>query len=190
MDNYDLTNSPLLRDCADSGEYHPLLTAEQNTPVPFSGRSATVSTLEQAELQHPFLTDVEQLSEQRVLADFDISLASNILNPLIVDEPVAGGSEDPFTVLATYHPLLTTTHNTPLTTNWAWARAFSKASLLKTSRMLYRPNPMGMMFLSSQSNLRANLMHKALSSPKVQRQILFQTSIQASGVRLNQEMCF
>ena len=105
MDNYDLTNSPLLGDCADSREYDPWLTAEQNTQVPFSGWSATVSTPEQAELQQPLLTDVEQLSEQRVLADFDISLASNILDPLILDEPVAGGPEDPFTVLAAYQPL-------------------------------------------------------------------------------------
>ena len=105
MDNYDLTNSPLLRDCADSGEYGPWLTAEQNTQVPFSGWSATVSTPEQAEQQQPLLTDVEQLSEQRLLADFDISLASNILDPLILDEPVAGGPEDPFTVLAAYQPL-------------------------------------------------------------------------------------
>ena len=105
MDNYDLTNSPLLGDCADSGEYDPWLTAEQNTQVPFSGWSATVSTPEQAELQQPLLTDEEQLSEQRVLADFDISLASNIVDPLIVDEPVAGGPEDPFTVLAAYQPL-------------------------------------------------------------------------------------
>ena len=105
MDNYDLTNSPLLGDCADSAEYDPWLTAEQNTQVPFSGWSATVSTPEQAELQQPLLTDVGQLSEQRVLADFDISLASNILDPLILDEPVAGGHEDPFTVLAAYQPL-------------------------------------------------------------------------------------
>ena len=100
MDNYDLSNLPLLRDCADSAESHPWLTAEQNARATFSGRSATVSTLDQAELQQLSLTHEEQLSEQRVLADLD-----NSLLPSTRDRASSDGPEDPFAALATYEPL-------------------------------------------------------------------------------------
>ena len=100
MDNYDLSNLPLLGDCADSAESHPWLTAEQNARATFSGRSATAGTPEQAELQQLSLTYEEQLSEQRVLADFDISLL-----PSTRDRASSDGPEDPFTALATYQPL-------------------------------------------------------------------------------------
>ena len=99
MDNYDLSNLPLLRDCADSAESHPWLTAEQNARATFSGRSTTVSTLDQVELQQLSLTHEEQLSEQRVLADFDILL------PSTRDRASSDGPEDPFAALATYQPL-------------------------------------------------------------------------------------
>ena len=105
MDNYDLSNLPLLSDTADSGEYNPRLTAEQDKQATFSGLSATVSTPEQAELQQLPSSGGEQISEQKRLAKFDISLSPNILDPLIVDEPVAGESENPFAALASYHPL-------------------------------------------------------------------------------------
>ena len=94
MDNYDLSNLLLLADCA---EHHRWLTEEQSRRVTFSGRSVTVSTSEQDErLQLPSSVG-EQTSEQKTLADFDIPLAPNILDPLIVDEP-----EDPFAALAAY----------------------------------------------------------------------------------------
>ena len=100
MENSDLSNLPLLQDSADSGEYYLWLTAEQNTWANFSGLSAAVSTPEQAELLQPFLTDEEELSEQRVLADFDISLLPSTRDRAKFDEP-----EDPFAALAAYRPL-------------------------------------------------------------------------------------
>ena len=100
MDNYNLSNLPLLSHFADSGEHHPWLTDEENRPATFSRRSVIVSTSEQTELQGYLLTGDEQIPEQRVLADFGISLAPNIFEPLIVDDP-----EDPFAVLAAYQPL-------------------------------------------------------------------------------------
>ena len=100
MDNSDFSNLPLLQDSADSGEYYLWLTAEQNTWANFSGLSAAVSTPEQAELLQPFLTDEEELSEQRVLADFDISLLLSTRDRAKFDEP-----EDPFAALAAYRPL-------------------------------------------------------------------------------------
>ena len=100
MDNYDLPNLPLPAHFADSGEHHPWLTDEENRPVTFSRRSVTVSTSEQTELQRYPLTGDEQIPEQRLLADFDLSLPSNILEPLTVDDP-----EDPFGALAAYQPL-------------------------------------------------------------------------------------
>ena len=100
MDNYDLSNLPLLSQSADSGDYDPWLTEEPNRRLTFSGRSVTVSTSEQVERQHLPSTGGEQTSEQKTLADFNISLASNILDPLIVDE-----SENPFVALAAYQPL-------------------------------------------------------------------------------------
>ena len=103
MDNYDLSNLHLLADSAHTRECHPRLTDEQNRRATFSKRSTTVSTKEQAEQQLPSTGD-EQIPRQRVLADFDISLASNIPAPLIVDEPVVGEPEDPFAALATYQP--------------------------------------------------------------------------------------
>ena len=105
MDSYNLSNLPPFRGFADSGEYNPCLTDEQNTRVTFSGRSATVSTPEQAERQQLLSSGGEQISEQKPLAEFDISLSPNILDPLIIDEPVAGESENPFAALASYHPL-------------------------------------------------------------------------------------
>ena len=98
MDNFNLSNLPLLRDCADSAELDPWLTAEQNTRVTFSGRSAA-RLLDQAELQQLSLTYEEQISEQRVLADFDISF------PNTPDSGTFDESEDPFVSLASYRPL-------------------------------------------------------------------------------------
>ena len=205
MDNYDLSNLPLLGHCEDSGEHHPLLTDEENRRATFSGRSTTVTTSEQAERQQPPPTGDAQIPEQRALADFDISLASNVSTPLIVGEPVVDESEDPFAALAAYRSLAFDDDSQhPLTANWAWALAFSKASRLKTSLILllktlpilYWPNQKRMMFLShwcyqsglsNPSNLRANP-KKVLSFQKVQIQALFQAGVHASGVRFNQEM--
>ena len=103
MDNYDLSNLLLLADWADTRERHPKLTDEQNRRATFSKRSPTVSTTEQAEQQLPSIGD-EQIPRQRVLTDFDISLASNIPAPLIVDEPVVDEPEDSFAALAAYQP--------------------------------------------------------------------------------------
>ena len=97
MDNYDLSNLPLSADCVDTRESHPELTDEQNTRATFSGRSATFSTFDQAELQQLPLTYEEQLSQQRVLADFDISLLPSTCDRAISDEP-----ENPFASLAYY----------------------------------------------------------------------------------------
>ena len=99
MDNYELSNLPLLSHCADSEESHPWLTDEENRRATFSRRSVTVSTSERTELQGYLSTGDEQIPKQRVLTDFDISLASDILDPL-VDKP-----EDPFALLAAYRPL-------------------------------------------------------------------------------------
>ena len=102
MDNYDLSNLPLLADYVDTRESHrhSRLTDEQNTRVTFAGWSATVSRPEQAELQQPLLTcEVQLLAEQTAIADFDISLLSNTTDPATLDE-----SEDPFAALAAYHP--------------------------------------------------------------------------------------
>ena len=99
MDNYDLSNLPLLGDCANSGERLHWLADEENRAI-FSRRSTTFSTLDQTELQRLSLTYAEQISEQRVLADFGISSSPNILDPLIV-----GKHEDPFAALAAYRPL-------------------------------------------------------------------------------------
>ena len=103
MDNYYLSNLLLLADWADTRERHPRLTDEQNRRATFSQRSPTVSTTEQAEQQLPSTGD-GQIPEQRVLADFDISLASSIPAPLMVDEPVVDEPEDPFAALAAYQP--------------------------------------------------------------------------------------
>ena len=97
MDNYDLSNLPLLGHYADAEEYHPWLTDEENRRATFSSRSATVTTSEQIELQREPLTDDEQIPKQRALADFDISLASAISAAITVDVP-----EDPFASLAAY----------------------------------------------------------------------------------------
>ena len=102
MDNYDLSNLHLLADSAHTRECHPRLTEEQNRRATFSKRSTTVSTTGQAEQQQLPSTGDEQIPRQRVLADFDISLASSIPAPLIVDEPVADEPEDPFAALAAY----------------------------------------------------------------------------------------
>ena len=97
MDNYDLSNLPLSGQCANSGENYPWLTDEENRLATFSRRSVTVSTSEQTELQRYPSTGDEQIPEQTVLADFGISFAPNIFEPLIVDDP-----EDPFAALAAY----------------------------------------------------------------------------------------
>ena len=104
MDNYDLSNLLLLADWAHTRERHPKLTDEQNRRATFSKGSPTVSTTEQAERQQIPSTGDKQIPKQRVLADFDISLASNIPAPLIVDEPVVEEPEDPFAALAAYQP--------------------------------------------------------------------------------------
>ena len=98
MDNYNLSNLPHLGDSADSAESHLGLTAEQNRQAIFSGRSATSGTLDQTELQL-LLTYEEQLSVQRVIADFDISLLPSTRDRATSDEP-----EDPFVALAAYQP--------------------------------------------------------------------------------------
>ena len=100
MDNYNLSNLPLSGDCANSGEHDPWLTDEENRRATFSGRSTTVSTPEQAELQQPSLSYEEQLSEQKTLTDFDISLLPSFHDRAIFDEP-----DDPFALLAAYRPL-------------------------------------------------------------------------------------
>ena len=100
MDNYDLSNLPLLGHCADSGEHHTQSTEEQSRWATFSRRSPTFCTLDQAEPQQFLLTYEEQFSEQRVLADFDISLLSGTRDSGKFDEP-----EDPFATLAAFQPL-------------------------------------------------------------------------------------
>ena len=97
MDTSDLSNLPLSADCLDTREIHPELTDEQNTRANFSGRSATFSTFDQAELQQLPLTYEEQLSQQRVLADFDISLL-----PSTRDRATSDEHEDSFASLAYY----------------------------------------------------------------------------------------
>ena len=98
MDTYDLSNLPLLGQSEDSGECHPWLTDEQSRRATFARRSVTVTTSEQAELRGS--SGDEQIPKQKALADFDISLASDIFDPLVADEP-----EDPFALLAAYQPL-------------------------------------------------------------------------------------
>ena len=107
MDNYDLSNLPLLGHCADSGENHPWLTDQENRRATFSRRPTTITTPEQAERQQPPSTGDEQITEQeqRVLADFDISFSLDNVDPLVLDEPVVGEPEDPFAALAAYRPL-------------------------------------------------------------------------------------
>ena len=99
MDNYDLSNLPLLGQRADSGGYHPWLTDEENRRATFSRRSAIVTAPEQTERQQLPSAGDEQVSEQRALADFDISLTSTTSATIAatVDEP-----EDPFAALAVY----------------------------------------------------------------------------------------
>ena len=104
MDNYDLSNLLLLADCADTRERYPRQTDERNRRATFSKRSTTVSTTEQAEQQQLPSTGDEQIPRQRVLADFDISLAPSIPARLIVDEPVVDEPENPFATLAAYQP--------------------------------------------------------------------------------------
>ena len=96
MDNYKISNVPLLGDCADPAGSHLWLTAEQNRQAIFSGRTATFGTLDQTELQ-PLLTYEEQLSVQRVIADFDISLL-----PSTRDRATSDELEEPFAALAAY----------------------------------------------------------------------------------------
>ena len=98
MDNYKISNLPLSGDSADSAESHPWLTDEQNRQAIFSGRSATFGTLDQTELQ-PLLTYEEQLSVQRVIADFDLSLL-----PITRDRATSDELEEPFAALAAYQP--------------------------------------------------------------------------------------
>ena len=104
MDNYDLSNLLLLADWAHTRERHPKLTDEQNRRATFSKRSTALTTTEQAEQQQLLSTGDGQIPGQRVLANFDISLAPSIPARLIVDEPVVDESEDPFVALAAYQP--------------------------------------------------------------------------------------
>ena len=99
MDNYDLSNLLLLADCANTRERQPRLTDEQNRRATFSGRSATVSTSEQDERQQLPSTGDEQIPEQRMLTDFDISLASTTSATIAITIDVP---EDPFVALAAY----------------------------------------------------------------------------------------
>ena len=100
MDNYDLSNLPLLGDFVDSAKPHLWLTAEQNRRATFSRRSATLSTLNQAELQQLWLTYEAQTPEQRALTDFNISLLPSTPDRATFDE-----SEEPFVALAAYQSL-------------------------------------------------------------------------------------
>ena len=100
MDNYDISNSPPSVHSANARERYRRLTDEQNRQAAFSSRSTTVITTEQAKRQKLPSTGDEQIPKQRVLGDFEISLA-----PIILDLVVAGGYEDPFTALAAYQPL-------------------------------------------------------------------------------------
>ena len=102
MDNYNLSNKPLLVYCADSGDNSPLLTAEEDRRATFARWSATITTSEQTELQRVPLISDERIPEQRALADFDISSSPNILDPLTVDESVVIEPEDAFAALAAY----------------------------------------------------------------------------------------
>ena len=104
MDNSDLSNLLLLADSADNRECYPRLTDEQIRRGTFSKRSTTITTTEQAEQQQLLSTGDGQIPGQRVLANFDISLAPSIPARLIVDEPVVDESEDPFVALAAYQP--------------------------------------------------------------------------------------
>ena len=126
MDNNDFSNLPLLGNCADPGEYYIWLTAEQNTRAALSGLSAAVSAPEQVELLQPFLTYEEQLSEQRVLADFDISLL-----PSTRDQAISEELGDPFAALAAYQPL-TFDNNTeqPLDSNLGLLGDINTSALL------------------------------------------------------------
>ena len=45
MDNYDLSNLPLLGHCEDAGGRHPWLTDEENRQATFSRRSETLPHL-------------------------------------------------------------------------------------------------------------------------------------------------
>ena len=99
MDNYDLSNLPLLSHCTDSGEHHPWLTDEENRRATFSRRPVTVIKSEQAERQQILSTDDEQISQQRALADLGISLPPSIFDSLLAEEP-----EDPFAALAGFRP--------------------------------------------------------------------------------------
>ena len=101
MDNYNLTNShQSVGHSTDAGEHHPRSTDEQDRPATFSRRSTTVATPEQAERQQSPSIGDEQIPDQRVLADFDISLSLDLFEPLTVEEP-----EDPFASLAAYQSL-------------------------------------------------------------------------------------
>ena len=102
MDNYYLSNKPLLVHCADFWKNPPLLTAEENRLTTFARRSATITTSEQTELQRVPLIGDGQIPEQRALADLDISSSRDILDPLTVDEPVVIEPEDAFAALAAY----------------------------------------------------------------------------------------
>ena len=104
MDNYDLSNLPLLGHSEYAGEHHSWLMDEETRRATFSRRSVTVTTPEQVERQQLPSTSGEEASEQKTLADFDISLAPNIFDPLIVYEPVVDEPENPFAALAAYPP--------------------------------------------------------------------------------------
>ena len=101
MDNYNLTNShQSVGHSTDAGERHSRLTEEQDRQATFSRRSTTVATPEQAERQQSPSIGDEQIPVQRVLADFDLSLSLDLVEPLTVEE-----REDPFASLAAYQSL-------------------------------------------------------------------------------------
>lgn len=79
MDNYDLSNLPLLGHFKDSGGRHPWLTDEQSRRATSARRTETVTTSEQAELRGS--SGDERIPKQKALANFDISLTSDIFDP-------------------------------------------------------------------------------------------------------------
>ena len=93
------------------------------------------------------MTFEEQLSEQRVLADFDISLLPSTRDRATSDEP-----ENPFAALAAYQPL-TFDNNTeqPPDSNLGLLGDINTSDALLAE-------PEGMMFLSNQGNYKVNLM--------------------------------
>ena len=121
MDKHDLSNLPPSGHYENAGEYDPWLTDEQSRRAAFSSRSTTVSTPEQAELQQPLLTDEEQLSEQKALTDFHISLLPDTPYSATFDEP-----EDPFALFAANRPLTDDDSQHPSDSELGWGPGLLK----------------------------------------------------------------